>query len=80
MLNRTGLSTLLKAVLRRAVGWLGGKSLHGVPAGHALYARRVSWLHDQHVRADCVFRAYQAHFPFVISKIDRQLRSEHPER
>jgi len=85
MANHTGTSTMLKTILRRVVGWLGGRSQRGVPAGHALYTRRVSWLYDLHdnqlcVRADCGFCAYQAHFPFAISKIDRHLRSEHPKR
>ena len=70
---------MLKKVLATVVQWLEGQSLNGIPGGHALYARRVSWLHDRYgnqmcIRADCGFCTYQAHFPFAISKIDRHLR------
>ncbi len=75
-------SRRLTIVLAEIVQWLEGKSLDGIPAGHAIYARRVSWLHDRFgnqlcVRADCGFCGYRVSFPFAIGKIDRHLRSEH---
>lgn len=76
------MKTELKTAFASVIQWLEGKSLDGIPAGHAIYARRVSWLHDSYgnqmcVRADCGFCRYQAHFPFAIGKIDRHLRLEH---
>lgn len=69
----------LKEILAAVVQWLEGRSLHGIPGGYAIYARRVSWLHDRRgnqmcVRADCDFCGYQTRFPFAVSKIDRHLR------
>jgi hypothetical protein len=72
----------LKTTLAAIVQWLEGESLDGIPAGHAIYARRVSWLHDRYgnqmcIRADCGFCGHRACFPFVLGKIDRHLRTEH---
>lgn len=68
--------------LATIVQWLQGRSRNGIPAGHAFYADRVSWLHDRYgnemcVRADCGFCQYRARFPFALTKIDRHLRLEH---
>jgi hypothetical protein len=76
------MTATLRTALAAVVQWLEGKSLASIPAGHAIYVRRVSWLHDAFgnqmcVRADCGFCGYRARFPFVIGKIDRHLRSEH---
>ena len=67
------------------MGRLHGEPMASIPALHALYVRRLSWLRDSEGRslclvAACGFCRHRARFPFAVSKIDRHLREVHGPR